>query len=140
MTLPLSKVNTSRGAPMGRGDTVTAGAIVTADDGSISYAPYTEDPLLFYVEYLPLDAYGYDKGGAYWGLRQPEEITREYKSIHTEGKAYKRTFRSTPRIYRCYVKDSTKTAALIELFIEAHSRAEAKEEIRKGYPQARFYR
>lgn len=140
MTLPLSKLNTSRGAPMGRQDMVTAGAFITAPDGSISYEANIDNPLLFYVEYLPLDSGGYDKGGAYWGLRFPENITREYKSIHTTGKSYKRTFRSTPRIYRCYVKSEDKKTALIELFIEAHSRAEAKEEIKSRYPLAKFYR
>lgn len=60
-TDPTPPVNARYGAPMGRsGDYLGALTGTTGDD----WRPFT-------LRRLPLDAGGYDAGGAYWGLGEP---------------------------------------------------------------------
>lgn len=53
---PLPPVNCAYGAPMGRHGRT---------------APNNDEPRRFYLQRLPLDAGGYDPGGAYWGFGDP---------------------------------------------------------------------
>jgi len=52
---PLSDVNCTYGAPLGR-----SGTILDPDE-----------PGPYYLRRVPLDSQGYDRGGAYWGLGAP---------------------------------------------------------------------
>lgn len=108
--MQLSQVNTEYGAPMGR----TGRDITNAG------------PVKMHLELVPLDSGGYDKGGAYWGLRFP----------------VKRMIRSTPRIYRYYWRGNCtqSTRPIIEGFIDAFDRDDAKAQVLVEYPQATFYK
>lgn len=126
--MQLTQVNSERGAPMGRAqrDINNAGAVK------------------LHLERVRLDSGGYDEGGAYWGLRFPIERDVLCTPIgHPEGAPpIKRRVRVTPAIYRYYWTGNRTQAArpIIEGFLDAISREDAKAQIRKQYPQATFYR
>lgn len=115
--LKLSDVNSQYGAPMGRRNLDLEGKV-----GDVK----------MYLEVVPLDSGGYDRGGAYWGLRMPINYVRADGAV----------VRVTPRIYRYYVTTNGRHGplkVLIEGFIDAIDRADAKKQIREQYPEARFY-
>lgn len=93
-------VNTARGAPMGR-----------CEYREIS----PRLPAVFNLFAVPLNAGGYDRGGAYWGHGAP--------------------------LYAAYalVEDDQDVAETL-LFIRAQDRDHAKQEVRKQHKAAQFYR
>jgi hypothetical protein len=64
---PTPKVNSKYGAPMGRASTRT----YTDKSGTTWTLDVNEDSKPFRLVRCPLDAGGYDRGGAYWGLGEP---------------------------------------------------------------------
>jgi len=95
-TMKLPKAFSSRGADMGR-------------------APKTgpaDLPYKFRLARVPIDAGGYDQGGAYWGL-------------------------GAPLYWAC---DESTHSAPVEMFLRAGDRDAVKAKIRESYPAARFYR
>lgn len=72
-------------------------------------------PVKLHLHQVPLDSGGYDSGGAYWGLRS--------FGMH---------------LYR-YYWESRNNTLLIENFIDARNRDEAKAIIQETYPDATFY-
>jgi hypothetical protein len=100
-----------------------------------------------HLETVPLDSGGYDSGGAYWGLRMP--VTRQVlcRPIgHPDDvPPVLRSIRSTPRIYRYYWASNNPERArtrlpVIEGFIEAFDRQDAKAQVLSKYPHATFYK
>lgn len=87
-----------RGAPMGR-------------DGS---PPGWCKPRLMRVHAMPIDAGGYDPGGAYWGGPSP----------------------SAGRMYTAHGKDGPRFAVT---YCRARTKAEAVARFAERYPEARIY-
>lgn len=126
--MQLSQVNNERGAPMGR----TGRDIKNAG------------PVKMRLEVVALDSGGYDKGGAYWGLRMP--VTRRVAcrpiGHPVDAPPVMRDIRQTPRIYRYYwCGNFRKTPKpIIEGFVEAFDRDDAKAQVRAMYSDATFYK
>lgn len=116
--MQLSNVFSKYGAPMGR----------------VDKRPQSGEVVKLHLQHMPLDSGGYDSGGAYWGLRFPQQRTVICTPIGST-KAVERTFSQTPKIYRYYNKDGT-----IEGFIDAFDREDAKAQILEDYPAINFYR
>jgi len=99
MSVPtLPDVNSKHGAPMGRPETP---------------ARWPSIPRKFYLQRVPLDSGGYDRGGAYWGLG--------------------------PRLYWASWQGDGADSS-IEFFFRARDREAAKAETIRRHPGARFYR
>lgn len=96
---PPPKLNTRYGAPMGR---------PSADPRKWNILPDTH--FRMYLQRVPLDSGGYDRGGAYWGLGAPLYYF-EYEGLSD-----------------------------ISGYIRAGSRESAKKIIREEYPHAKFFR
>lgn len=87
-----------------------------ASMGRASYEDHASDETLkFRLALVPLNNGGYDPGGAYWGHGMPLYVA-ECSTDDGNG------IRDTRKFYR------------------AQSREQAKELVRKDYPNARFYR
>lgn len=112
MKKPLTKAFSRYGASMGRATTPPQGKV--------------------HLEHMPLDSGGYDKGGAYWGLRFPVKRTVDNTPPGALGKAL-HTYTATTRIYRYYNDDC-------EGFLDAFDREEAKAQILADHPEITFYR
>lgn len=122
----LSRVDCSRGAPMGRASKDIANA----------------GPVKLHLEEVKLDSGGYDSGGAYWGIRFPIRVTMDITPPGAQGRAL-HTYTATPRLYRYYWSGNITSPGkplIIEGFLDAFDRARAKQQIRTHYPQATFYR
>lgn len=114
--IKLAEVDCRYGAPMGR-------------QGKHIGPPEKVGPVKLHLEVVPLNSGGYDSGGAYWGLRSP--IEREVLCTPIgETEPRLRKVRQTPRIYRFYWKN------IIEGFIDAFDREDAKKQIRTKYPDS----
>ena len=82
----VTKVNSSRGAPMGRRNECAIGGVVTAP----AKFPFEHPALKVHLRKVPLDSGGYDQGGAYWGLGTPlyvawacaEDLDQIYEFVH----------------------------------------------------------
>lgn len=118
----LTKCDSRYGAQMGRAGTDYQ---ATTKKGKLALVG-----MKFHLCVVPLDSGGYDSGGAYWGLRFPI--------------AYKRpdgtTVKATPRIYWYYVTSKDGKRIILQNWIDAVSREDAKKQISKVYPQPKFYR
>ena len=68
-------------------------------------------PIKFRLQRLFLDSGGYDWAGAYWGSGTP-----------------------------LYVAEGDNGEVIVELFLRASTREDAKDSIKADYPAARFYR
>lgn len=123
MRQALSKVDCKYGAPHGR-------------HGIEAFDPEIEVKLN--LEQVPLNSGGYDAGGAYWGLRFPVEREVECWPIGHVGSVMRRV-RMRSRIYR-YYKCAEWGEMVVEGFLDAFTRAEAKEQIRAILPNVTFYR
>jgi hypothetical protein len=118
----LSNVDCKYGAPMGRPqrDINNAG------------------PVKLHLEHVPLNNGGYDAGGAYWGLRPVQG--RILQTVYGP-----RDVRQRKRIYRYWWNGNRPDTAagrplIIEGFLDAWDREDAKAQVLEQYPEATFYR
>jgi len=88
-------------------------SIYGASMGRRAYHGNTETTARFSVTYVPLDNGGYDNGGAYWGTGE--------------------------RLWRAFAECADSECGQIEFFMRARSRQDVIAEVRKQYPQARFF-
>lgn len=112
----LSKVNCQYGAPMGRVEKHLEGNV---------------GPVKFHLQTLQLDSGGYDEGGAYWGLRMPRPYT------YAGGATVQR--RMTLYWYWWIGNKANDRPPIIQGFLDAWDREDAKYQIRERYNEATFY-
>jgi hypothetical protein len=77
---------------------------------------HEELPLKFFLVHLPFIDGDYDKGGAYWGGADKQMYRAESDGLQPGEECVQ------------------------EMFIRAHTRFQAKEEVLKRYPNAIFYK
>lgn len=117
---PLSQMNCSRGAPMGRCSCCEMGA---------------EDVRRVYLRRVPFVDGAYDQGGAYWGA--PANLWRAYAEVEAAEDE------QVDEADRINVFDQPTRAGdilVFEQFLRANSRDEAKESLRQQFPNITFYR